>query len=77
MIHDFCTPAAYSNTYAHREGIVTRKMEWNRMFTWNPSYSLVHRERVAQDGEQLRDVDTRVTVDVLVKDAGTAFPLSR
>jgi ubiquinone/menaquinone biosynthesis C-methylase UbiE len=77
LIYDFCTPSAYSNTYVHRDGIVCRKMEWSRMFTWNPAYSLVHREFSSPDRGELQDIDMRITVDVLMKSLSTAFPLLR
>jgi ubiquinone/menaquinone biosynthesis C-methylase UbiE len=75
LIHDFCTPRAYANTYSHHGGIVSRKMEWSRMFTWNPAYSLVHRELSLPNAGTLHDVDARTTVDVLTKDVASAFPL--
>jgi hypothetical protein len=70
-------PTAYANKYAHLDGVMTRKTEWSRMFTWNPGYSLVHREFASREGEELCDVDGRMTVDVLVKDVSMAFPVLR
>ncbi len=75
LIYDFYAPTAYSKTYVHRDGILTRKMEWSRMFTCNPAYTLVHREFATHGPGDLHEADARVTVDVLVKDVSTAFPL--
>lgn len=72
LINDFCTPTAYANIYIHQPSILARKMDWSRMFTWNPSYSLIHRELVSSKG--IQDPDERVTVDVLVKDISRQFP---
>lgn len=77
IIYDFSTPAAYANTYMHRDGIVARKMEWSRMFTWNPAYSLVHRQLADASLDQIANVDSRVTADVIRKDTSQAFPLRR
>lgn len=75
LIHDFCTQMPYSNRYMHRDGIVARKMEWSRMFIWNPTYSLIHRHLSEANLDVIRDVDSRVAADVLMKDASNAFPL--
>jgi len=77
LIHDFCTPRPYSNDYAHRDGIRSHKMDRSTMFTWNPAYSLVHREWASSGSVGLGDVDARATVDVLFKDVGRAFPPMR
>ena len=77
IINDFSTPLPYSNDYAHEESIKSRKMDWSRMFTWNPAYSLIHRELTNPKGKKLDVVDERVTVDVLIKDVSSLFPSSQ
>lgn len=77
IIYDFCTPTPYANEYVHLKGIVTRKMEWRRMFTWNPAYNHLVRELASSERGELHEVDGRVTVDVIVKNLNLAFPLSR
>jgi ubiquinone/menaquinone biosynthesis C-methylase UbiE len=71
IIYDFSSPVPYANRYQHREGVMSRKMDWSKMFTWNPAYSLVSRHLVSADG--LQNVDSRITVDVLVKNMDGAF----
>lgn len=38
IINDFYTPFPYSNDYKYVEGVKSYKMDYSKMFTWNPSY---------------------------------------
>jgi hypothetical protein len=74
MAFDWSAKRAARTLYVHRDGIAYRKMEWSRMFTWNPAYSLVYRELSSSEGGKLQDIDVRITVDVVMTSVSTAFP---
>ncbi len=48
-IFDFQTEAPLRNAYAHREGVFSYKMDYARMFDWNPQYSRIY--SVVEDHE--------------------------
>ncbi len=74
VVHDFLAPAPYSNEFVHAAGIRSRKMEWSRMFTWNPAYRLISRRYLEATAVLSFAPDEQVCIDVLRKDRGVAFP---
>jgi len=40
IILDFNTPFAYRNNYIHFTGLYTYKMDYAKMFSWNPYYTV-------------------------------------
>lgn len=67
VIYDFLPRRAYRNPNHHREGIFSYKMQWAGLFLSHPSYSLIARDARGED-------DDRTSVDILRKDAASAFP---
>ena len=68
IITDFCPSFPYKNKYSHYEGIYCYKMDYARMFKWNPAYTEVFRVIYSHSGFKLRDVpDEKVATVVLRK----------
>ena len=65
VIYDFCTPHAYSNPYSHREGIQSYKMDYARLWSWNPRYTIWRHEVMGFHGVDPMNVDDRLAVTVL------------
>jgi len=69
VVYDFFPPSPYRNSYAHRSGVYSYKMDYSVMWRWHPHYSLWRHEVLADhDGEDiLRNHDNRLCVSVLRK----------
>ena len=50
-ILDFQSPLAFRNEYAHRNGLHSYKMDYSKMFSWNPAYTLSSRTVKAYDSQ--------------------------
>lgn len=66
VINDFKPPYPYTNEYKHYEGIKSYKMDYSKMFTWNPDYTLISSEIYSHDGTDLLP-DNRVGIDIIMK----------
>jgi ubiquinone/menaquinone biosynthesis C-methylase UbiE len=74
VIHDFYPPFPYRNKYAHLDGIYSYKMNYVRMFTWNPAYTEIYNTVYSHSGYALRDVpDERIAIVVLRKNEESAY----
>ena len=77
IISDFYPPFAYRNRYSHYEGIFSYKMDYSRMFAWNPAYTEISKIVFTHSGYALRDVsDEKLAVIVLRKNEQHAYPTS-
>ncbi|MEJ2170832.1 MAG: class I SAM-dependent methyltransferase [Desulfobacterales bacterium] len=75
IIKDFYPPFAYRNRYSHYDGVFSYKMDYSRMFTWNPAYAEISKIVFTHSGFTLRDVpDEKVAVIVLRKNEHHAYP---
>jgi ubiquinone/menaquinone biosynthesis C-methylase UbiE len=73
LINDFDSAAPHYNRYHHREGVLSRKMDYKQMFLWHPSYTLVSYDKYAhQDALWLDDPHEWVSIACLRKFAGRA-----
>jgi len=76
IITDFYPPFPYKNRYSHHKEVFSYKMNYSRMFTWNPSYTEVANVVYSHSGYKLRDIpDERVGTIILRKNEQVAFPL--
>jgi ubiquinone/menaquinone biosynthesis C-methylase UbiE len=75
-ISDFCPSRAYRNPYAHKPGLYAYKMDYARMFAWNPAYRLLGRSYYEHSICNTFDADEAAAVDVLKKDFAAAFPVA-
>jgi ubiquinone/menaquinone biosynthesis C-methylase UbiE len=75
VIKDFQPPFAYKNAYVHYEGVSSYKMDYSRMFTWNPSYTEICRILSSHSGYIQRDIpDERIGVTILHKNNVYTYP---
>lgn len=75
VIYDFFPDSPYRNAYTHEEGMYSYKMDYSALFTWNPSYKIVHKHAQPHPGYEDDDTeDNRVAVHVLHKDTQSAWP---
>lgn len=74
VIVDFNSTFPFRNTYMHKAGVHSIKMDWSRLFSAHPAYALVHREFFSPDPDKGLDPDYRHAIDVLFKDTASAFP---
>jgi ubiquinone/menaquinone biosynthesis C-methylase UbiE len=75
IIKDFQPPFPYKNDYKHLEGIFSYKMDYSRMFSWNPVYTEIfntifnHSKNISMENP-----DERVGIKVLLKNSTYAYP---
>jgi ubiquinone/menaquinone biosynthesis C-methylase UbiE len=76
VIKDFCPPFPYKNKYSHKEGVFSYKMNYSKMFAWNPSYNEIFNTVFSHSGYALRDIpDEKVAISILIKKEQYAFPV--
>ncbi len=76
LIKDFCPPLSYRNSYGHKEGLFSFKMDYGKMFTWNPAYQIVHFQRIAHTTKGNRfEPDEQIAMQLIRKDM-EAFELN-
>lgn len=74
-VYDFHPPFPYRNPYRHHAGLYSFKMDYSRLFAWNPAYTVVARQIVNHDGgADVDDPDGRVSVSLLRKSVQHAYP---
>jgi len=75
IIKDFFPTFPYKNKYSHLEDIYSYKMDYSKMFCWNPSYVEVTNVVYSHSGFELRDVpNEKVAIVVLRKNEQYAYP---
>ena len=75
VIKDFYPTFPYKNKYSHLEGIYSYKMDYSKMFLWNPSYAEVANVVYSHSGFEHRDVpNEKVAIVVLRKNEQYAYP---
>ena len=77
IIKDFCPTFAYVNPYCHEDGMVSFKMDYSKMFLWNPAYSEIYRSVFVHGdiGKRIKP-EERMAVSVIQKHMEFAYPLS-
>lgn len=73
-IFDFLPDAPQRRGYAHAEGLASYKMDYARMFLWNPAYRCVARRTLTHPGGDPQRGSDRLAVSVLRRDAARAWP---
>jgi ubiquinone/menaquinone biosynthesis C-methylase UbiE len=75
VIEDFYPPFPFKNKNKHKKDSYCYKMDYTKLFTCNPAYTLRHRAVSSHQG--LKDVsnpDERTSVVILQKDLNSAYP---
>jgi ubiquinone/menaquinone biosynthesis C-methylase UbiE len=74
IILDFYSEAPYRNSYSHKEGVYTYKMDYTKMFTWNPIYSVLSSIISSHSNEKIvYEKDERISVSTLMKSNDNAY----
>lgn len=77
VIKDFFPPTPYKNKYVHHEGVYSYKMNYSKMFSWNPQYNEIFLSVFSHNGYANRDIpEEKVAVSILNKNIETAYPES-
>lgn len=72
IILDFNSKIPYQNDYIHYKGIKSFKMEYSKMFLWNPNYYLKYKHLTTHNGENnILDIDDQVSIEVISKSLNT------
>lgn len=74
IIYDFYPDTPYRNIYAHVTDVYSYKMDHARMFSWNPSYRIVHQAVMTHPGSAEDTPDNRTGITVLQKDTIAGWP---
>jgi ubiquinone/menaquinone biosynthesis C-methylase UbiE len=72
-ILDFFSDRPYSNPYTHRAGIRSFKMDYSKLWSWNPAYKLDTHSVMSHDGGPLENPDDAIAVSILQKDSGQVW----
>lgn len=74
IILDFYSESAYKNEYSHKKGVFAYKMDYTKMFTWNPIYSMISTTISSHSMERVvKDKDERICVSTLIKSNNDAY----
>ncbi|WP_061216124.1 class I SAM-dependent methyltransferase [Leptospira santarosai] len=76
VIKDFYPPFPYRNNYSHYSGLFSYKMNYEKMFEWNPIYKKIFCNVFSHDGF-LSNIppDERIGIIILNKNEQQAYPL--
>jgi ubiquinone/menaquinone biosynthesis C-methylase UbiE len=76
VVYDFYPPFPYRNTYAHNKAMHSYKMDYSKMFSWNPAYFEIYNEVTTHAGPDQRSLpDERIAVTILEKNEESAYIL--
>lgn len=69
IIYDFEPSNEYFKSYHHKQGVLTHKMDYSKMFTWSKNYVLRQKQIFNHDGltNDIHDEDSRVSINILLK----------
>ena len=74
IIYDFYSEVSYRNPYAHLDGVYSYKMDYSRLFTWNPLYELTDNILMPHPGTTDNSPDNQVCVSLLYKKSANQWP---
>lgn len=76
IIYDFYPPFPYKNRYTYHNDIYSFKMNYSKMFKWNPYYSEIANEVFSHYGFRHRDEpDEKICITIIQKVEKYAYPL--
>jgi len=74
-IKDFYPPFAYKNKYKYNQNIYSYKMDYSKLFTCNPAYTLISQTVFTHNGFKDRNLpDERLAITILQKNIINAYP---
>jgi len=76
IVLDFYSEVPYKNFYEYKSDVYSYKMDYEKMFTWNPQYNLISKKISDHDRDKLvMDKNERLAVNVIQKSVGDAYML--
>ena len=77
IIYDFYSKSPYYNNYIHKEGIKSYKMDYSKIFLWNPFYKLKEK-KIFEFNRKFKDKkDNKLAVFLINKSIVNAYPKYR
>ena len=78
VTYDFSVPTPYRNSYQHKKGFYSYKMDYSLLFSWNPAYTVIaHKSMDHGHRQQLaKHIDDQVAVTLLCKEVERGWPLA-
>ena len=74
VIMDFYSPIPYKNKYKHKEGVHSYKMDYARLFNWNPAYNEIFNILFSHSGFSKRNIpDEKIAITILHKSEEFAY----
>lgn len=74
IIKDFSPPFPYKNKYLHYENVFSYKMDYSKMFKWNPAYTEIANLVFSHSGFKFRDIpNEKISIIVLRKNEQYAY----
>ena len=74
VILDFLPNFPFKNEYSHLEGLYSYKMDYSKLFTWNPFYSEIYKNIFSHQGYGMRDVpNEKVGLTILSRNEEFAY----
>lgn len=74
IVLDFYSEQSYKNEYTHLNGINSYKMDYSKMFTWNPNYQLISKTITDHDNRSIVvDKNERIALCSLRKATKDAY----
>lgn len=75
IVMDFAPPFPYKNKYIHHPNVYSFKMDYSKMFSWNPFYTIIYNQLFSlTDTCYFTSPDDRLSVTVLKKEIYHAYP---
>jgi ubiquinone/menaquinone biosynthesis C-methylase UbiE len=75
VIMDFYPPFPYKNNYAHTADICSYKMNYAKLFNWNPAYNEIFNTIYSHSGFSKRNIpDEKVGLTIMTKNEEFAYP---
>lgn len=68
VIYDFFSPTSRTVPYHHREGLITHKMDYRKLWSWHPNYLCVSHQITSHKSDSFsNDPEEWITISVLKK----------
>jgi len=70
VIYEFFAPVSHVRPYHHRDGVLTHKMDFSRLWSWHPAYALWSHEIHVLPGKDASDPNEWYATSVVRKGHG-------
>lgn len=67
IIYDFYSSSPFSNEYLHYNGVKSYKMDYSKIFLWNPQYELIKKKIFKYDKNKKNSNDNKLSLFVIKK----------